>query len=296
MGAGDRASLTAFLAPPSRRASEPPPQSIPDADVISVRPSKGFWEVPSVRSSRTSLVPSEPPPAAEAREEAKPAPGAAERPEIAPPAAKLDEPTLADRPAVPPTAPSTLAPSAYDTDETTEGAPEDEDLLNGPVAGARPGFFSNVGARAAMGGVVLLLGLWLVVRGRHNAQPADAQQAESGAPAQAAAAATAVVPDLPDIPDEQPTTQTAPVDDATALELQRKARELLSSGQIVEGVAYARRAIAARPLDGDNYILLAAGLQDLGQWQQARNIFSQCVKRSGGPTTVECQYFATQGN
>jgi tetratricopeptide (TPR) repeat protein len=213
-----------------------------------------------------------------------------------PPAAKLDAPTLADAPAVPPTAPSTLAPSAYDTDETTESAPEDEDLLDGPVAGARPGLFSKIGARAAMGGVVLLLGLWLVVRGRHGAQPADAQNAESGAQAQAATAAAAVVPDLPDIPDEPPTAQTAPVDDATALELQRKARELLTSGQIVEGVAYARRAIAARPLDGDNYILLAAGLQDLGQWQQARNIFSQCVKRSGGPTTVECQYFATQGN
>jgi hypothetical protein len=81
-----------------------------------------------------------------------------------------------------------------------------------------------------------------------------------------------------------------------AKQLQDRARELLISGKVLEGVMFARRAIMADPLDGENYILLAAGLEDLGRWQEARTIFSQCVRRSGGPASDECRYFATQGN
>jgi hypothetical protein len=283
-----------------RRSDPPqsalPPQSIPDADVVSARPSKSFWEVPSVRSSR-SLIPSAPPPPERTAALPPPAPPLAAERLALPPPPKPEVSTVVEAPVMAATAPSTLAPAAYDTVSESDDAPilKDDELLDPTVGDARSGFFSRVGARAALGGVVVLLGLWLVLRARHSTPPVDAPHADLGAQAQAAPAANAILPDLPDEPDE-PAASPAAVDDATALELQRRARELLSSGQIVEGVAYARRAIAARPLDSDNYILLAAGLQDLGQWQQARMIFSQCVRRSGGPATVECQYFANQGN
>jgi hypothetical protein len=73
----------------------------------------------------------------------------------------------------------------------------------------------------------------------------------------------------------------------------REARRLLEAGKIQEGVAQARKAIFYNPADSQNYVLLAAGLQDLGKWQEARDIFSKCVHQPSGQRNAECVYFAT---
>ena len=41
-------------------------------------------------------------------------------------------------------------------------------------------------------------------------------------------------------------------------------------------------------------ILLAAGLQDLGRWDESRQVFAKCVRESNGKANDECVYFATR--
>src|SRR6185436_11073080 len=61
-----------------------------------------------------------------------------------------------------------------------------------------------------------------------------------------------------------------PIDQATARDLRLQARRLLETGLAEQGVAFAKRAIAADPNDPESYVLLAAGLQDRGLWQRSR--------------------------
>jgi hypothetical protein len=84
-------------------------------------------------------------------------------------------------------------------------------------------------------------------------------------------------------------------DPTMGLELRREARRLLQSGHAEEGVAVSRRAIQADPDAPESYILLAAGLQDLGRWQESRDVFAKCVRDSNGKANAECVYFATRG-
>jgi hypothetical protein len=313
---GDRASLTAFLAPATRSGtSEPPRNSAPPSSKAAgadgqPRESKSFWDVPSARRSG-SIIPGEPtsdrtqqsnlaaiPPKA-APVAAAPTLARPSAPDwVIPPPSKAapvsvepdaDAETAVSKPAAP-GAPSTLAPSAYDARAEDDGPIEEEAPIENQAAPAS----NRAALRAAIGALIAIVAVGVVVRARHSGPPAAA--VSDATPGSETAALKAGALDLPDITDEPAGNELGTVDDATARELQRRARELLISGQIVEGVAYARRAIAARPLDSENYVLLAAGLEDLGHWQEARNIFSQCVKRSGGPSSAECRYFATQGN
>jgi hypothetical protein len=91
-----------------------------------------------------------------------------------------------------------------------------------------------------------------------------------------------------------PSETDQPIDEATARELRLQARRLLESGLADQGVALARRAIAANPNDPESYVLLAAGLQDLGRWQESREVFSKCVRASDRKANAECIYFATR--
>ncbi|HEY3594454.1 MAG TPA: hypothetical protein VGL13_11290 [Polyangiaceae bacterium] len=254
-----------------------------------------FWEVPPVRRSS---IPS-PPSSASVREAPVPI---SVGPNSAPPISVVpisvvpisvepddeDDDDIVAAPLVP--APSTLAPSAYDSKADEDAAIDDTSDENP----RRPEGPSRAAVRVVVGAGAIILLLVVLMRARHTAQPVaaaqpDAVAGETNAPAKA-------MLDIPEITDVPITVQLGAVDDATAAELQRRARELLVAGKVVEGVAYARRAISARPLESENYVLLAAGLEDLGMWREARNIFSQCVRRSGGPSTAECRYFASQGN
>jgi hypothetical protein len=72
----------------------------------------------------------------------------------------------------------------------------------------------------------------------------------------------------------------------------RTARALLESGHLREGVALARDAVQANPAEAEPYILLAAGLQDLGDWSEARTVFAECQQKARRGPNDSCRYFA----
>ena len=110
-----------------------------------------------------------------------------------------------------------------------------------------------------------------------------------------AEAPSALAPSADLDPDPDDNAEEPPVDAAKGLALRREARAMLEAGRIDEGVATARRAIEANPGDSENYILLAAGLQDQGKWDEARQIFGKCLRQSTRAERSECVYFATRG-
>lgn len=71
----------------------------------------------------------------------------------------------------------------------------------------------------------------------------------------------------------------------------RTARRLLATGHLKEGVAAAREALEQTPEDAEPYILLAAGLQDLGDWAGAQAVFSACQKKAKRGPNASCRYF-----
>ena len=77
----------------------------------------------------------------------------------------------------------------------------------------------------------------------------------------------------------------------SARALIQAARSLLEAGKIREGVAAARRALAANSRDAEPYILLAAGLQDLGDWAGAQAVFAACKDRTHSGPNADCRYF-----
>jgi hypothetical protein len=80
--------------------------------------------------------------------------------------------------------------------------------------------------------------------------------------------------------------------EADAAGLREKARSLLATGHSRDGVAFARAAVESDPADARSYVLLGAGLQDLGDWGGARDVFHECtLKATRGPSGA-CQYFA----
>jgi hypothetical protein len=330
----ERASLSSFLTPaPSSRRSDAPPSSKSAKVVVVSEPgseegSKKFWDSPVPRPSRRSSVappetaPNEAPllagddmpPVLATRPSVPDAPAhEAPAPPAAPAAAAPAAPAAADEEsaeqlstrdfistpvpgdlsavsvggsAPPAETPSTLAPSAYDASADDR---EIEDDWQGK--GKKPP------SRGVMVGLVAAAAVLLIVAGLTLRKGASPSVANTSAPGQETTMgmprAAAAPMELAAVIEE---SAPAPVDEAMARQLQQRARELLVAGQIVEGVLFARRAIAANPMDSDSYILLAAGLEDLGRWEEARNIFSQCVRRSGGTASAECRYFATQGN
>ena len=79
---------------------------------------------------------------------------------------------------------------------------------------------------------------------------------------------------------------------ADATTLIAKARALLNTGHTRDGVALARTAVDTDPLDARSYVLLGAGLQDLGDWAAARSVFQDCARKATRGPSATCQYFA----
>lgn len=80
--------------------------------------------------------------------------------------------------------------------------------------------------------------------------------------------------------------------EADAAGLRDKARSLLATGHSRDGVAFARAAVESDPLDARSYVLLGAGLQDLGDWAAARDVFQECTRKATRGASGACQYFA----
>lgn len=81
-----------------------------------------------------------------------------------------------------------------------------------------------------------------------------------------------------------------PTDDPSALT--RAARALLAAGHTRDGVAAARIAVEANPGDAEPYLLLATGLQDLGNWPEAHAVFTACEQKTQRGPNASCRYFA----
>lgn len=94
----------------------------------------------------------------------------------------------------------------------------------------------------------------------------------------------------PSQPVEPSSTGSAKTGDPVALI--RAARTLLEAGHTRDGVAAARAAVSANPNDAEPYILLAAGLQDLGRWAEAQNVFTTCKQATSSGPNAACRYFA----
>jgi len=104
----------------------------------------------------------------------------------------------------------------------------------------------------------------------------------------ARAAASSAMPPV----SEPPAPAARDESSADAQTLLTKARALFSSGHTRDGVVLARAAIASDPLDARPYVLLGAGLQDLGEFAAARDVFQDCARTATrGPQTA-CRYFA----
>jgi hypothetical protein len=97
-------------------------------------------------------------------------------------------------------------------------------------------------------------------------------------------------PSASEIPPSVPEDDTATDDSAHRLASQSRA--LLQAGRAREGVALARATIARDPELAEGYVLLAAGLEDLGDWREARRTFATCAERT---KSAECRYFARPG-
>jgi hypothetical protein len=175
-----------------------------------------------------------------------------------------------------------------------EGKEEDEDDDVDLVPLSRPPM-GRIGARrAAIAAGALAGALVIVIVAKRAMSP-------SPAPAPSSSAASALAPREPNAPTDDtleetddvefPTTEADPV---KGRELRRQARQLLERGSTEEGVRVSRVAIQADPNDPEGYILLAAGLQDLGRWQESRDVFAKCVQESSRRPNAECVYFATR--
>jgi hypothetical protein len=274
----ERPSLADFLKPPPRSKSSmpPPPETASVADVPPVQSEPRnlgdlFSEAPVPRSRRrSSLLPHPPSP-----------------PSAAPvqPKEEQDEDHTDEDHSI--------------DDHSDEDHSIDDHSIDAEVAlSVPPPILSRrtaVRTAIAAGIVLAALGAWIgaqKLRSRSAAAPASA----------ASAIASSVQPQPPlqptaDLDSEQPDDllDELPIDEAKGLALQREARAMLEAGRIDEGVATARRAIEANPNDSTTYILLAAGLQDQGKWEEARQIFGKCVRQSTKAERSECVYFATRG-
>jgi len=93
-------------------------------------------------------------------------------------------------------------------------------------------------------------------------------------------------PSATELPPAAPVDATSSDDPAPRL---AKARALLQAGHAREGVTIARAAIARDPTLAEAYVLLAAGLEDLGDWREAHRTFATCAERT---KSAECGYFA----
>jgi len=266
-----RETLATFLTPvPTARSSAPPAR----IDRPAEEPASLFSELPVLRKDRSSF-----PPPGDAASGESPLPQVRSRPAIAfDPLKSIDE--------------RSLASVTVETEGVALEPNDDEDL---ELASIPPPLFESSTVRfgaLAAGLVAGLLGVALVARrsGQEvNQPPPTATTAEVGAESAEAPAGAGQ--------DERVLFEpyiARPVDATKARQLRLEARKLLEAGQAEEGVDVARRAIGADPNDPEGYVLLAAGLQDLGRWQESRDVFMKCVRESDRKANAECVYFATR--
>jgi hypothetical protein len=287
----DSIKLAQFLTPvPRPKSSMPPPPSPsalrapPAAPIAKQRPSL-FSDLPVPRKN-SSLRP----PAA-----------VTEAPHVEPPHV---EPPRVEEPAPPPSPrrrrprieewDETESPTGNITLETSLREVEREDISLDlellPVS--RPPLGPKGLRRAAIAAAALALVVAVVFVARRALSPSPAPAASSPAP-------TAALPREPNAPTDDTVETKEEVefptaDPAKGRELRHEARRHLESGNAEEGVRVARLAIQADPNEAEGYILLAAGLQDLGRWQESRDVFAKCVQESSRKANAECVYFATR--
>jgi len=193
--------------------------------------------------------------------------------------------------------PSSLAPSASDELEPREALAED------PLRVARRRQLQRR-VTGALCGMLALWALAFVVRKRGEASELSHAAAAppptvtlTNAKPSAPPPATVVAASPPNVeipaPPAAPAIETtAPADSDDALTLIRSARSLLNAGHTRDGVAAARLAVEKHPLEAEPYLLLAAGLQDLGDWHAAREVFAACLRNATRGANASCRYFA----
>jgi len=199
---------------------------------------------------------------------------------------------------------ATLAPTSIDcTDPSPLDGHEGPHLgCDDPMLQARRRRLRRAVASTWCGSVALLLS-GLALR-QHDAFPAHSTAAFAVQPETAARTAPLAAPKALVEPRSQPVPEPLPgasasprTDDSssapTASELIRTARALLSAGQIRAGVSVARQAVAANSSNAEPYILLAAGLQDLGDWSGAQSVFATCKQKTHRGPHADCSYFSS---
>jgi hypothetical protein len=286
----EQTSLAGFLVPPSRpRSASPPPL---DAETEAGAP------LASAAPPDTPLASAAPPdtPLASAARPDTPLASAAP-PDMSLEARSIAPPSKSEAPPskFPASNSDGAARSLMPVETTAPASAADEDefgLVPAPVFSARN--FRRVGIAAAILGVVGV-SAWFARRPPvASAAPDNTSLPKTtAAQPQLEPSRTIEADENADLPAAGENTPVAPPDPVKGLELRRQARQLLEAGQIDQGVAFARRAIEANPADPECYVLLAAGLQDQGRWQESREVFSKCVRRSNTTINTECAYFAT---
>jgi hypothetical protein len=127
-------------------------------------------------------------------------------------------------------------------------------------------------------------GFYVTTR-RHATPPSPAPRARASTSA-SAAPSEAPAPSAVEPPAAASVDGTS---NDSASRLASKSRALLQAGRTRDGVAIARAAIARDPDLAEGYVLLAAGLEDLGDWREAHRTFATCAERT---RSAECRYFA----
>jgi hypothetical protein len=319
----DRPSLADFLAPPRPRSSIPAPRSEAEsaAEIAAASRTtepdlpvhKPVAPEPATEAVTATASPPEVPSETSAVG-ADWAGGADETTPTAPRATSEPAPAVTTAGAAPPPteARRSLAPTSSTdaaarslipvaTSTISESAPEPDLEEDFGLPGAGPPWSSATVRRltyVALLAAAAAVPAWVVFRARSVDVQARGDAAQKAGPA--AAGPSTLQPTREIEADEDKDIAAAapalvPIDPAKALEARREARRLLEAGIIEPGVAAARSAIALNPTDPEAYVLLAAGLQDMGRWAESREVFSRCVHKSKSGINAECAYFANSG-
>lgn len=134
---------------------------------------------------------------------------------------------------------------------------------------------------------------WAAPAPKRRATLAALRPAMTSTPADSANGRLSAAPPSASAPassEASPASEHAQALDAAALT--RRARLLLEGGHTRDGVAAARSAVNANPRDAEPYVLLAAGLQDLGRWAEAQAVFATCKQATSSGPNATCRYFA----
>ena len=319
----DRPSLADFLAAPRPRSSIPSPRREAESAEETASAQDAEADLPALKreESETATEAAETPSATLASQDAAAlsadtsSSAADATTPTAPTASNEPPPAATTAPARPATETrSSLAPASSTdaaarslipvatsaTSDEARDADLDEDFA---LPGAGPPWSSATIRRVtyvALLAAAAAVPAWVVFRARSVDLQARTDNAAQKASAAAAGPSTLQATREIEGDDQgeaiaEPLPALVPLDPAKAAEVRREARRLLESGIIEPGVAAARNAIALNPADPEAYVLLAAGLQDMGRWAESREVFSRCVHKSKNGINAECAYFASSG-